>query len=100
MTHALLAYSYLQLLDLLTTVAFLLNGVQEGNPLVRAAMQHSSNPLVALLSIKLIALLLGLYCWRVDKRVLLGRVNVVFALLVAWNMFALILSALSPSRVV
>jgi hypothetical protein len=97
MFQSVLAYSYLQLLDLLTTVAFLLHGVREGNPLVRIAMHHTGSPLTALLSIKVVALLLGLYCWRVDKRILLGRVNVLFAVLVAWNLLALILA---PGRVV
>lgn len=100
MLQSLVTYSYLQLLDLLTTVAFLLHGIQEGNPLVRLAMKHSSNPLTALFSIKVLALILGLYCWRVEKRILLGRVNVLFAILIAWNILALILSALPASRMV
>ena len=37
MNQLLLQYSYLQVLDFMTTVAFLLHGVHEGNPLVRAA---------------------------------------------------------------
>ena len=36
-----LQYSYLQVLDFLTTIAFLLNGVKEGNPLVRSE-EHTS----------------------------------------------------------
>ena len=40
---------------------------------------------------KFLAILLGFYCWRVGKRQLLSRINVLFALLVAWNMVALIL---------
>ena len=34
MTQLLWQYSYLQILDFLTTIAFLVNGVKEGNPLV------------------------------------------------------------------
>src|SRR5262245_4952836 len=59
MTHALIQYSYLQLLDLLTTMAFLLHGVREGNPLVRFAMENTSHPLGGLFAVKGMALLLG-----------------------------------------
>ncbi len=100
MTQTLVAYSYLQLLDLLTTVAFLLHGVEEGNPLVRLALRHFSNPISALLAVKVVALALGVYCWRLDRRLLLGRVNFLFAVLVAWNMLALILKSLAPRVVV
>jgi hypothetical protein len=86
-------YSYLQVLDFLTTVAFLINGVKEGNPLVRFALEVWSNPLPGLLAIKLIAVLLGLYCWRLGKRQLLTRINLLFALLVAWNLIALIVNS-------
>lgn len=99
MTQSLVAYSYLQLLDLLTTIAFLLHGVEEGNPVVRFALRSFSNPLAALFAVKLLALGLGVYCWRVDRRVLLGRVNLLFAVLVAWNLLALILKALTPIRI-
>ena len=84
-------YSYLQVLDFLTTIAFLLSGVQEGNPLVRMALGVGSNPLASLLTVKLLAMLLGLYCWRLGKSQLLSRINLLFAVLVAWNLVALIL---------
>ena len=86
-------YSYLQVLDFLTTVAFLVNGVREGNPLVRLALSVGSSPIASLLVVKLLAILLGLYCWRVGKRQLLLRINVLFALLVAWNLVALIIAS-------
>lgn len=86
-------YSYLQILDFLTTVAFLVNGVREGNPLVRMALSLRYNPIESLLVIKLLAILLGFYCWRVGKRQLLWRINLLFAVLVAWNLIALILSS-------
>lgn len=92
-TNQLLQYGYLQLLDLLTTVAFLLHGVQEGNPLVRLAIELSPNPISGLVVVKGLALLLGFYCWRRDKQRLLSRVNVLFAVLIAWNMVALILGS-------
>jgi hypothetical protein len=89
-------YSYLQVLDFLTTIAFLVNGVREGNPLVRLALNLGSNPIESLLVVKLLAILLGYYCWRVGKRQLLLRINVLFALLVAWNLVALIVRSVQP----
>ena len=58
MNQLLAQYSYLQVLDFLTTIAFLLNGVREGNPLVRLAMQVAPNPMVGLLLVKLAAVML------------------------------------------
>jgi len=90
----LLQYSYLQMLDLLTTLAFLLHGVQEGNPLVRLALRYSSNPLGGLLLVKVLALSLGFYCWRCGRQRLLTRINFLFAIVVAWNLLALIAGGL------
>ena len=92
MNQLLLQYTYLQVLDLLTTLAFLLHGVKEGNPLVRFMMHSSTNPLNGLLLVKLLAAGLGLYCWRLGRGKLLARINIVFALIVAWNLGALILA--------
>lgn len=88
-----LQYSYLQVLDFLTTVAFLLTGVQEGNPLVRFALESAPTPLSGLIMVKLSALLLGFYCLRMNKTKLLSWINVLFAAVVAWNMVALIIGA-------
>jgi hypothetical protein len=90
----LLQYSYLQVLDFMTTVAFLLHGVSEGNPLVRLALQYAPHPLGGLLAVKTAAIALGLYCWRGGRQRLLGRINLLFALVVAWNLGALILASL------
>jgi hypothetical protein len=89
----LLQYSYLQVLDLLTTLAFMLHGVREGNPLVRMMMHLTANPLNGLLLVKVVAIALGLYCWKVGRSRLLTRINILFALIVAWNLGALILAA-------
>jgi hypothetical protein len=91
MTQTFYQYSYLQLLDFLTTVAFLLNGVDEGNPVVAWAIRMSPSPLAGLAAIKIVALALGVYCWQTAKARLLGRINVAFAVLIAWNLFSLIL---------
>ena len=95
MSNLLVQYSYLQVLDFLTTVAFLLYGVQEGNPIVRWILEQSSSPLAALLAVKLIALGLGILVWHMGRRRLLARVNLLFAILVTWNLLALIVSAIT-----
>lgn len=97
MNQLLMQYSYLQMLDFMTTLAFLLNGVGEANPVVRFALQYTHNPVGGLLAVKLVALALGVYCWRAGRQRLLGRMNVLFAVLVAWNLVALI-SNLLPTH--
>ena len=94
MNQLFLQYSYLQMLDFMTTLAFLLNGVGEANPVVRFALQYSPNPVGGLLVVKLVALALGVYCWRAGRQRLLGRINILFAFLVAWNLVALIANLL------
>lgn len=89
--RTLLVYAYLQALDVMTTLAFLLAGVQEANPIVRQAMEWAGSPLGGLLLIKLAALLLGLYCWARGRVRLLQRANFFFAALVAWNLCCLVL---------
>jgi hypothetical protein len=91
MTHTLYNYSYLQVLDFLTTVAFLINGVDEGNPVVNWAIQAFPSPLAGLAAVKILALALGIYCWQNEKSTLLTRINIGFAALVAWNLVTLIL---------
>src|SRR5438105_506112 len=93
MTQLLLQYSYLQVLDFLTTVAFMAIGVQEGNPVVRLVITMLPSPLGGLLAVKVVAMILGLYCWRMGRQQLLSRINIGFALLVAWNLVALIVGA-------
>jgi hypothetical protein len=87
-------YSYLQVLDFLTTIAFLVNGIKEGNPLVRMALNLGYNPIGSLVGVKLLAVMLGIYCWRMGRQRLLSRINVMFALVIAWNLIALILGTL------
>ena len=93
MNQLLLQYSYLQILDFMTTVAFLLNGIHEGNPLVRVALRYAPHPLGGLLAVKLAAIAQGIYCWRAGRNRLLMRINILFALVVAWNLVALILAS-------
>jgi hypothetical protein len=95
LNRLLFQFSYLQALDFLSTIAFLLNGIREANPVVRWAVEASPNPIGGLLVIKFLAILLGLYCWRMGRERLLSKINIVFAMLVAWNLIALILGTLS-----
>ena len=97
MNQLLMQFSYLQFLDMMTTVAFLLHGVQEANPLVRLAFRFGPNPLGGLLLIKCLALSLGVYCWRCGRERLLTRMNILFAVVVAWNLTALILGGVRPA---
>ena len=97
MNQLLIQYSYLQMLDLLTTFAFMVHGVHEGNPVVRFALRFSSHPLGGLLAIKLLALGLGFYCWRCGRERLLTRINILFAVVVAWNLLALIAGSVAPA---
>ena len=92
----LVQYSYLQVLDFLTTVAFLVQGVQEANPLVRLAMHATPSPMFGLLLVKLAAVALGIYCWRGGRSRMLGKINMFFAFIVAWNLISLILGSVQP----
>ena len=94
LNRLLLQFSYLQVLDFLTTVAFLVNGIEEANPVVRWALRLSHNPISGLVLVKVLAILLGFSCWRMGRERLLSRINLVFAALVAWNLVALIVGTL------
>jgi hypothetical protein len=86
----LLIFSYFQVLDLLTTVIFIMQGVQEANPLVNFALRAAPSPLLGLVLVKIAAIGLGLFCWRIGRNSLLVKMNVLFALLVSWNLLALL----------
>ena len=87
---SLLLFSYFQLLDLLTTVAFIVLGVKEANPIVKFALAATPSPILGLALVKVAAICLGIYCWKLGRQRLLGRINVVFAVLISWNLVALI----------
>lgn len=85
-------FIYLQLLDVLTTIAFMMQGVGESNPIVRWAIREGPNPLWALVMLKGAAVLLALFCLYRSREKLLRKVNVFFAGLIVYNLVALILS--------
>jgi hypothetical protein len=78
----------LQVLDALTTLLFLHNGVSEANPLVRAVLASSASPALALAPAKIFAVALAIFAWRTGRKRLLWKMNVVFVLCVAWNLVA------------
>jgi hypothetical protein len=93
MMSVLTAFIYLQILDALTTVAFMMHGLNEMNPLVKWAMREAANPLGGLFLLKAVAVAVAVVCVSYSRYGLLRKVNVFFALLVAYNMVALILAA-------
>jgi len=95
LNHLLIQYSYLQILDFLTTVAFLLLGVKEGNPIVRIVIEATDSPLGGLMLVKAVAVVLGIACWRLGRGRLLLRMNLLFALVVTWNVVAIILRSVN-----
>ena len=97
MNQLLIQYSYLQVLDFLTTIAFLMTGVQEANPLVRAVLSYSPSAVLGLMFVKAAAVILGLYCWRMGRTRTLTRINILFAVVIAWNLVALIVGTATRS---
>lgn len=85
-------FAYLQVLDLLSTIAFLLHGVGEANPLVRWSMKMAPNPVGGLLLVKVAGLVLALYCVQAGRDRLLVHINVFYAALIAWNLLCLVLA--------
>ncbi len=84
-----LAFIGLQILDTMTTLLFLRHGVAEGNPLIRAMLSLSGNPLMALSLPKVAGSAVALFCWCGGRRRVLARVNLFYALVVAWNVIAI-----------
>ncbi|MGB9457878.1 MAG: DUF5658 family protein [Bryobacteraceae bacterium] len=91
----LLAFICLQALDGLTTILFLGRGVAEGNPLVRAALHASqAGPALPLLAVKLAGVAVAFYAYRSGRLKMLRRINVLFALCIAWNLAAIVTASI------
>jgi len=58
------------------------------------ALNLGYNPIGSLIGVKVLAVMLGIYCWRMGRERLLSRINIMFALVIAWNLIALILGTL------
>jgi len=73
-------------MDILTTLLCLHHGVQEANPLIRAALANSADPRMALGIPKVLAIALATVVWYSRRKRLLRKVNVVYLVFVAWNL--------------
>jgi hypothetical protein len=89
----LVVFAYLQVLDLMSTVAFMTLGVGEANPLIRAFAAAASNPFAGLLLAKLLCVAIAAGCWRYGRHRLLFRANLFFGAIVMWNLGMIILGA-------
>jgi hypothetical protein len=85
----LLIFVALQCLDVLTTLVFLNYGIAEGNPFVRWALSRAYAPWVGLTVSKLVAAIIGHYCYRSGRTTLLRRANAGYSLVVGWNLMAI-----------
>jgi hypothetical protein len=94
MQAPLVNFVYLQILDVLTTMAFLWQGVEEANPIVKAAMSFTSDPLSGLVLVKIVAIGLALSCWRSGRASVLSKANFFFCGIVLWNLTAMAVQAL------
>lgn len=88
-SNVLPVFVLLQCLDALTTLIFLNKGVAEGNPLVGWALPHAHAPWIGLLTAKLVATALGVYCYRNGRFTTLRLANVGYTAIVAWNLLAI-----------
>lgn len=84
-------FVYLQLMDLLSTIAALIHGQQELNPVVRWMMSIGSDPFLNLAVVKLIGVIVGYIMWRNGGKVwIFDGLNWIFAVVVALNVVGLI----------
>jgi hypothetical protein len=88
-TRALPIFVILQCLDVLTTLIFLSKGVVEGNALLVWALPHAHAPWIGLVTAKLIAILIGYYCYRNGRITALRLANAAYFLIIAWNLAAI-----------
>lgn len=79
----------------MTTLAFLLHGVREANPLVSSMLRMTPHPIGVLLAVKFAAAALGVFCWKMGRERLLQRINILFAVIVVWNILAIIIGSVA-----
>jgi hypothetical protein len=84
-----LVFVFLQIADIISTLVFLSLGVQEANPLIRALF-HWTNPLAALVIVKIAGVGIGVLWYLQGYK--MRPVNIVFSLLIVWNLIAIALS--------
>jgi hypothetical protein len=83
-------FVYLQLLDVLTTLAAFKDGVEESNPLVVLLMDATGSPAAGVALAKLLAFGVALFCWRRGKHKLLWGVNLFYSAIVVWNLVVIL----------
>lgn len=98
-THSkvLAVFILLQCLDLLTTLVFLSKGLTEGNPIVHWALSLTGVPWIGMIVTKLIAGLIGQYCYTRRRVNLLRLANMGYSLVVGWNLIGITATLLSRS---
>jgi len=70
-----------------------MQGVGEGNPIVRWALQQGPGPVQSLVIMKACAVLLAIFCVVKARHDVLRKVNIFFACLVAYNLVVMIISS-------
>ncbi len=85
----------LQCMDALTTLLFLRLGLREGNPLVSWALHGAQGPWLGLILTKLLAVLIGTYCYRYRRITLLRRANAGYSLVIGWNLLGIVAAAIA-----
>jgi hypothetical protein len=85
----------LQCLDVLTTLIFLSKGVREGNPLLTLALPYAHAPWVGVVAAKLLATLIGFYCYYNGKFAALRLANMGYSVIVGWNLLAIAVAAVA-----
>jgi hypothetical protein len=93
--NALRVFIGLQCLDVLTTLTFLSKGLEEGNPLVHWALNTSHMHWAGLVLTKLVAVVIGQYCYRSGRMGLLRWANTGYSLVIGWNLIAIAAGAMA-----
>ena len=91
--HVLAQFIYPQMMDMLTTVAFMMYGIAEVHPVVKWAMRESPSALGGLFLVKVAAVMLALFCMARSQQKLLRGANILFAGVVAYNILVLTMNA-------
>ena len=87
----------LQGLDALTTLIFLSKGAREGNPVVSEMLPFVHAQWIGLAAAKLLAMLIGFYCYRNGKFAALRIANFGYAAIVGWNLLTIAAATFAAS---
>ena len=72
---------------------FLSRGIREGNPVVTGMMPFVDAQWVGLFAAKMLAMLIGFYCYRNGKFAALRIANLGYAGIVGWNLLTIAAAA-------